>query len=261
VAAEALILTYHAVEPGPGPLRVHPSLFRAHLDCLGECGAEVLTISELAAALRAGAVPERAVALTFDDGCASVAQEAAPLLAERGLKATVFCVAGYLNGRNDWPSQHPGVPRLALMSAAELSELARTGFEIGSHGMEHAPLDRAVDGLVDREVEESRSALERAAGTPVRSFAYPYGARPSSRARARVERVYSAACTTTIDTVRPGADPFALPRIDAHYLRRPSLLRRAVVGSLGPYVRARRIGARARRVLVPDHPRAGRRAE
>ena len=88
-----------------------------------------------------GRVPARAVAITFDDGCASVARTAAPLLAERGLTATVFCVAGHLGGRNDWPTQHDRMPSLALAGADELVELHRAGVEIGAHGVAHAPLD------------------------------------------------------------------------------------------------------------------------
>ena len=110
----AVVLTYHAVEDGPAPLCIDPELFRAQLDCLLEVGAEALTISGLAACLRDGTLPARAVALTFDDGCASVARTAAPLLAERGLTATVFCVAGHLGGQNDWPTQPNGMPSLAL---------------------------------------------------------------------------------------------------------------------------------------------------
>src|SRR5262249_16377676 len=108
----ALVLTYHAIGAGPPPLFVEPSLLATHLDCVVESRATVLTVSRFAAALREGSLPERAVALTFDDGFANVHEEAAPLLAERGLTATVFCVAGHLGGRSDWPSQPPSAPRL-----------------------------------------------------------------------------------------------------------------------------------------------------
>src|SRR5204862_10841 len=74
------------------------------------------------------------VAITFDDGFASVARTAWPLLAERGLTATVFCVAGYLGGANDWPTQATGAPRLPLADAASLTALAAEGVELGAHG-------------------------------------------------------------------------------------------------------------------------------
>jgi peptidoglycan/xylan/chitin deacetylase (PgdA/CDA1 family) len=249
----ALVLTYHAVEAGPPPLFVEPPLFREHLDCITASGARVLTVSELADALRGGSLPARAVALTFDDGFASVWDNAAPLLLERGLRATVFCVAGRLGADNGWPSQAVRAPMRALADAAALTDLARAGFEIGSHGWDHAPLHAADAPLAEREVHASRQELELAVGAPVTSFAYPYGALPSPAALEAVTQTYSAACTAALGVVRSVSDPFRLPRVDAHYVRRPELLRRILRGELGGYLWARNVGARARRTLRKDY--------
>ena len=110
----ALILTYHAIEEGPAPLCVEPALFERHLDCIVAAGSRTVTVATLAEAVRRGERLDGLVAITFDDGFASVARTAWPLLAERGLTATVFCVAGYLGGANDWPTQATGAPRLPL---------------------------------------------------------------------------------------------------------------------------------------------------
>jgi peptidoglycan/xylan/chitin deacetylase (PgdA/CDA1 family) len=250
---DALILTYHAVEPGPAPLCVEPELFREHVDALVESGANTLTLSELAAAAAADAIPERAVTITFDDGCASVARFAGPLLAERGLSATVFCVAGHLGGVTDWPTQPAGVPVFELARAEELEELAAMGIEIGSHGVEHFPLAFADERRAREELLESKDALEQAVGVPVRTFAYPYGAPPSPAARALVPEAYSAACGVRLGIMGAGSDVFALPRVDVHYVRRPELLRRAVGGGLRAYLRVRGLGARARRLVKTDY--------
>jgi peptidoglycan/xylan/chitin deacetylase (PgdA/CDA1 family) len=250
---EALILTYHAVEEGPAPLCVDPALFREHVDSLVDSGAHALTLSELAAAAKRDEIPERAVAITFDDGCASVARFAAPLLAERGLCATVFCVSGHLGGVTDWPTQPASVPLFELATAAELEELVSMGIEIGSHGVEHFPLAYASEQRARAELLASKQALEQAVQAPVSSFAYPYGSPPSPVARALVRDAYSAACGTRLGTMRRDSDSFSLPRIDAHYLRRPELLGRAVTGGLRAYLRARALGARTRRLLTSDH--------
>lgn len=255
----ALILTYHAVEIGPAPLCIDPERFRAHLDCLDASGATTLTVAELAALLSAGGLPEHAVALTFDDGFRSVVEHAAPQLLARGMRATVFCVADHLGGMNDWPTQPPGAPRRRLADAAELAELARSGFEIGSHGTRHLPLATASDAELERELSDSRRSLEDAVGVSVRSFAYPYGVLPPGTARRLVERTYSAACGSTMAVARKASDPLALPRVDAHYLRRTALLRRAATGSLRGYIRGRGAAARARRAVIRDYaspPRA-----
>lgn len=249
----ALILTYHAVESGPPPLCVAPGLFREHVDVLADSGAQSVTVAGLADRLRSGASPDGLFAITFDDGFASVVREAVPLLADRGLTATVFCVAGHLGRTNDWSTQPARTPRRALATSGELAALAAEGFEIGSHGTEHVPLHSASKDVLERELLESKELIGGAVGQPVTSLAYPYGVEPQPIGRELVKRSFSAACTGQMNMIRSADDPLALPRIDAHYLRRPELLRRALGGSLGPYLGLRRLGARARRVLREDY--------
>ena len=238
----SLLLTYHAVERGEGPLFVGPELLARHLDTIVRSGVEVLTVNELASRR-----PERGIAITFDDGFRSVYEHAAPLLRERALTATVFCVAGKLGGVSDWPPADG--PRLPLMTAEEVSALARERFEIGSHGMEHVPLANASEGLLHRELVESRELLERITGTPVRSFASPYGSLPGDA----IGRNYDAACSTRVGAVSRETSSLELPRVDAHYLRRTDRLERALADPENLYLRARGLGARARRVLVKDY--------
>lgn len=250
---DALLLTYHAVDDGSGPLHVDPGTFAAQLDCIVDSGADVVTVAELARSMRDGGSSAPRVAITFDDGLASVARVAAPLLADRGLRATVFCVAGHVGGTSDWPTAVPGLPSLELAGADELAALACAGWEIGAHGMTHMPLRSWDAGVLDREVVAPRAVLEGIAGTAVTSFAYPYGTEPTAAAAALVAATYEAACTTAIGAIGPGCDPYALPRVDAHYVRRPRLLRAALGGTLGPYLLARRLGASARRTLRRDY--------
>jgi peptidoglycan/xylan/chitin deacetylase (PgdA/CDA1 family) len=243
-----LVLTYHAVEPGPAPLCVAPDLFRAHLDVIVESGVPAFTVSQLAERLRGRTLPKRAVVVTFDDAAASVVQTAAPMLADRGLPGTVFCVAGHLGGRSDWPSRRRRTP---LFDLATADELAATELEIGSHGFTHDPLR---NGDAEHEVVESRRELERILGRPVGTFAYPYTA---VRAHELVRRTYTAACAGGNAEVEPDSDPWAMPRVDIHYLRRPALLRRALDGSLDTYLVVRRVVARARRLLLSDYGPSG----
>jgi peptidoglycan/xylan/chitin deacetylase (PgdA/CDA1 family) len=213
---------------------------------------EVVSLERIVSGLRDGDLPERCGAITFDDGFVSVADTAVPLLAERGMTATVFCVAGWLGRTNDWPSQPDRVPRRDLADARALAELAAAGMEIGSHGTHHAPLGpRSDETLLQRELVASRASLEDAVGVPVRWFAYPYGAPSSSRARELLEQTYDGACGGDSEPVRAEADPYELPRVDAHYLRRPALFRRTLQGSDG-YLALRRAGGRARRLVRRD---------
>jgi peptidoglycan/xylan/chitin deacetylase (PgdA/CDA1 family) len=248
-----LILTYHAVESGPSPLCIEPDIFRQHLEVIADLGAATLTVSELAAALARGELAEPAVAITFDDGFESVYEHAAPLLAERGQRATVFAVAGSLGGLNDWPSQQVGAPQRPLLHPTQLVELSQLGFEVGSHGVEHAPMAGVGADEAEREVVTSKEMLEELLGCRVATYAYPYGASPSPHAARLVRSTYDAACGTRLATVGAGVDPHDLPRVDSHYVRRPELLRRALAGSLRGYLMLRRAGARSRRLARKDY--------
>lgn len=251
--SRALIVTYHAVEAGPPPLCVHPDLFGAHVDTALSAGARLVNISELVAELASPTGDERLVAFTFDDGFASVARFAAPVLASHGLSATVFCVAGHISGRNDWATSPVGGFASDLLSEEQIGELVSDGFEIGSHGYSHVPMSNASGEALQREILESQQVLEQLTGTEVRTYAYPYGSLPQPGARTLVERTYAAACTTRIAFVGDASDRHLLPRVDAHYLRRPEILRRAVAGSLGSYLAVRRVGSRARRAFRSDY--------
>ena len=248
-----VIITYHAVDTGRSPLCIAPSLFREHLDGILAHGWNVVTVGQLAEALRAGSLPDRSIALTFDDGFASVADTATPELVARGMVATVFCVAGHLGGVNDWPTDRPGGYRAALAAPQALRDLAAAGIEIGAHGHAHAPLVATEAGLLRRELIDARSSLEQAFGASVDSLAYPYGAHPSAAAASIVRRTYRAACGTTLARVGAEDDIFDLPRIDAHYLRRLDLLERLLVGRLDGYLLLRRVAARARRTVRKDY--------
>lgn len=250
-----LVLTYHAVEEGPAPLCIDPRRLAAHARAIAASGASVLTVRELAAALRAGTLPDRAVAITFDDGYASVADRAAPLLREHGLCATVFCVAGHLGRESDWPTQAAWAPRLRLCAPDALAALAEDGWEIGSHGVTHAPLSQVDDEAARREVVESQHMLDRAVGVRPVSLAWPYGATPTPRAAALIGETYDGACAAGPAAVHPGSDPLALPRVDVNYLLDPDRLRRALEREPRAYLALRRAGSRARRAVRRDYTR------
>ncbi len=257
----AIILTYHAVENGPAPLCIHPDIFRAHVGVIQRSGIEVVTVAALARRLREQDLDKPTLTITFDDGFRSIVTTAGPILHDHGLPATVFCVAGRLGGKSDWPSARSGTFTGALADESELIRLRTLGFELGSHGMQHEPLVGDDEDLVRAEIVGSKVLLEERLGVTVDSFAYPYGAAPSAAAARLVRHTYKAACTTALAEATVESDPLELPRIDSYYVRRPELLEQALEGSLGSYLSRRRLGARARRLVRRDFaPAAARNA-
>ncbi len=102
----ALVLLYHRVAEvdraaDPFSLCVTPGRFADQLEVLRR-EATPLSLAELTTALAHGELPERAVALTFDDGYVDNLEAAKPLLERFAVPATVFVVSGAVGGRFWW---------------------------------------------------------------------------------------------------------------------------------------------------------------
>ena len=106
-AGQGCILTFHGLRPGDGlpeagdhSLHLPVSTFRA---LCAELAAHnfVMPLREMVARWDAGeALPDEAVALTFDDGYASNHDLALPVLTEFGLPATIFLTTGFIDGED-----------------------------------------------------------------------------------------------------------------------------------------------------------------
>ncbi|HEY8966644.1 MAG TPA: polysaccharide deacetylase family protein [Candidatus Methylacidiphilales bacterium] len=104
---DAVILAYHrvaAVPAGRDPYRlaVDPAVFDVQMRLLRRKFRPV-SLHEVAEAVLAGRpLPRRAVAVTFDDGYADNALEAAPILLRHGVPAAFFVTSGTLENREEF---------------------------------------------------------------------------------------------------------------------------------------------------------------
>lgn len=164
------VLMYHGIhddEHGPGIYNPLYSLtveaFAGHLDWLAAHGFRTRLLAD----------PERTprdVVITFDDGDASAAAVAMPMLLERGMVAEFCITSDFVGG--------PG-----SVTREEVRALAASGMGIQSHGRTHRSLSTLTDGELAEELASSRSALEEWSGRPVVGLSVPGG-----RAGAREER-------------------------------------------------------------------------
>jgi peptidoglycan/xylan/chitin deacetylase (PgdA/CDA1 family) len=167
-------LAYHAIaDDWPHPLATTPAAFRRELLRLASRGFRGVTLGDLAA----GKLRGRSVAITFDDGFASVVR-ARPILDELGWPATVFVVTDAIDSGvpMSWlggpPGEHDDARRPLSWDA--LSELAAAGWEIGSHSRTHRLLSSLSDGELAAELAESRAAVATRIGS-CRGISYPWG--------------------------------------------------------------------------------------
>jgi peptidoglycan/xylan/chitin deacetylase (PgdA/CDA1 family) len=207
------ILTYHSIDDSGSIVSVTAQTLRRHLDSLGSQGVAVVAPSRLAQA----AAPS-AAALTFDDGFANFYTDAFPMLAQRGLTATVLIVAGKCGQSGDWARQPNALKNRDLLTWSKIRELQAAGIHFGAHGMTHRsltdlPIDEAASEILD-----SKREIEDRTGAAVQCFAYPYGeyTRPIADIVAENFRV---GLSADMGFVTAGSSPEALERIDAYYLR------------------------------------------
>lgn len=243
------ILTYHSIDASGSVLSVTPREFRSHVGSLVDHGFTAIRFDAMIDALEGRAtLPVKPVVLTFDDGYANFHEHAAPLLRQAGFSATVFVIADRVGRANDWSGQGP-IPRLPLLDWPALREVAAAGFEIGSHGYTHTPLDRTPADRLEHEIARSRPKLEDGLGAAVTTFAYPFGAHTAASV-ALVRRHYRAACTTRMAIARASHDRHLLPRLDAYYLREPRHFARFGTPLGTAYLAARALGRAARGLIV-----------
>lgn len=169
------VLLYHAVDDDPpawiAPFTVTPRTFAEQLDAIVASGRTPVTAGEVVTALRGGEpLPQRAVAVTFDDGFLDFERNALPALAEHALPATLFVTTGALA-----PLNRSVLPNAAMLTLNQVAGLARAGVTIGAHTHFHEQLDTLTPAAAAAELSRPKQILEDALGEEIDLFAYPHG--------------------------------------------------------------------------------------
>lgn len=205
-----IVLLYHAL--GDGPLALNEDAFRKQMEWLASA-AEILPLGALLAAR--GRSPLQ-VAITFDDGYASVHAAALPLLRDVGAVATVFLNTGWVGvrerKRSDSAQGH--YPNDAFLLWHEVEDLAAAGWEVGSHGVDHLDLTQWPDAIVRAQLNDSRARIRDVLDVCSPVFSYTWGRNTPHLRRLVAECGYTHALGGVHGAVSEASDPMALPRID-----------------------------------------------
>jgi peptidoglycan/xylan/chitin deacetylase (PgdA/CDA1 family) len=175
-AQRAVILGYHGVadcrrRDDPFLLTISPPRFRGLLEAMLKAGFRFVTVAQLAVVANGGSPPPGMAAVSFDDGLRNNLSVAAPILRDLGLPASVYIPTDWLGGSHPWIQGPEG----AIVTAAELVQLAAAGWEIGAHSVSHPDMSALDYPACVAEVGRSCEILSDLVGQPTQSFAYPFG--------------------------------------------------------------------------------------
>ena len=207
------VLMYHEigdVTASPSGLAVAPEAFADQLAYLHDSGFTAITAGALAKILAggAGALPERPVVLTFDDGYRDFYSTALPLLKRYGHTATVFQTTGWVGTQ---------LEARAMLNWRDLAEIAEAGIEIGAHSHQHPELDRLSGDKLRDELDAPKRMLEDKLGVAVPGLAYPFGIWNAKARRAAREAGYAYAYAVSNAMTASRSDVFSLPRLTVQH--------------------------------------------
>jgi peptidoglycan/xylan/chitin deacetylase (PgdA/CDA1 family) len=219
-AGRRVVLCYHSIHPSNSFASATPDAFGLHLDWLvAHC--DVVALEQIEPAARPTHRPRPAVAITFDDGYVDNYEFAFPLLEQRGLRATFFLTAGFLE-KDPRVITRVGMLRrghhgeVRPLEWAHVRAMHAAGMEIGAHTYSHPNLALLSRPAAYEELRLSKEILEQRVGEPIRSMAYPFGkpARHFTPETVTVARElgYERACAVLFRAVRPSDSELAIPR-------------------------------------------------
>jgi peptidoglycan/xylan/chitin deacetylase (PgdA/CDA1 family) len=202
------VLMYHdiadslgGVLPSHRPYVVPTASFEAHLRAMADAGVRGTRLDAHLFPSTGGEVDaDRCCIITFDDGHHSNYSKAMPYLLARGFRATFFVTTG-------WIGKQP------YMTWPEIRALASAGMEIGSHSISHRPPSTLARAELERELRDSKRALEDRLGTAVLTFSSPTGFFSSTMIPLARAVGYRALCFGRIGFWTDRSQPFGIPRI------------------------------------------------
>lgn len=233
------VLMYHHVNPNKNDMvTVAPDVFEAQMRHIRDSGYRTLSLDEVSLFLEGKLeLPDKSVALTFDDGYLDNYVFAFPILKAYGIKAAVFIVTGWIDAASmvkagdkkelfkDFKKKAPthnetkrlieeGEARGAVMDWEMISEMADSGLvEFSSHTVTHKSCDKLDKAGLAAELEGSKDSIEKNLKRPCQYLCWPRGRFSAESINAAKEAGYKAVYTTLRGVVKAGDDPFAIKRV------------------------------------------------
>ncbi len=169
--AQLVILQYHHIATDTPPsTSISPEGFEEHMQLLERENMVVVDLKQALQNIRDGKpLPEKAVAITFDDAYLSIYTNAYPQLKARNWPFTVFVNTRAVDERHS-----------VVMSWDQLRDMQKNRGLIANHTQSHPyliepPKNRPLNDWLEEEINGAEKRLLTELGTSHKLLAYPYG--------------------------------------------------------------------------------------
>lgn len=166
------VLSYYRLSKNkPSKIAITQDDFKAQMKYLKDNGYHVITLDQLLGFLDyQEQIPEKSVAITFDDGWISVYDIAFPILKKYGFPATIFIYTDFVGGGK-------------AMSWKHIKELSEAGFDIQCQTKTHRNLTvlknnesfKEYFDSLEMEISYPKKLIEKKLDKECNCLAYPYG--------------------------------------------------------------------------------------
>lgn len=173
-----VVIYYHRVaDTDLTPWTITRDAFARQMDYL-QANFELLRMDQVSERMEAGSNSRPAVAITFDDGYAENMDFAFPLMLARAIPCMYYVSTSQILNQTLFQHDQELGLRLQPNSIADLKQIARWGFDIGSHTRTHVDMAGVTSkGQLREELSVSRRELSQRLGVKVEHFAFPFGQR------------------------------------------------------------------------------------
>jgi biofilm PGA synthesis lipoprotein PgaB len=170
--AAVVILYHHVSDTTPKSTSISPAHFEAQMDYLEKNNFKIVPLLELTEKLRKGDnLPDKTVAISFDDSYVSVYDSAFPRLKKRGWPFTFFVNTDSVGAGK------------VFVTWDQLREMSKHGVTIANHTTRHNHLPRREKNetvkqwrvRIAAEISSAQQKIEQEIGRAPKILAYPFG--------------------------------------------------------------------------------------
>jgi len=170
------VLMYHNIAEeypeGTESENITPELFEAHMRAILDRGYTPILVNEYYNFIMKGKnLPEKPIAVTFDDGYLSNYEIAFPILKKLNIPATIFVVTSTVG--LDASSGRVSTPHFSWEQAREMQNSGL--IDIHSHTHTHRDMTTLTPAQLQFEMRMSKFFIEKNMDRNCYIFAYPYG--------------------------------------------------------------------------------------